>query len=63
MQNNRGGVPMDEESLKEWQKSFQDIEDSIKNLYEEDKPKKTKAKKSNVPTDTNSVKVKKDIKK
>lgn len=57
MQGNRGGIPMDEKSLKEWQKAFQDIEDSINALYEEEKPKrKTKStKKSDVPAETNSV--------
>lgn len=57
MQGNRGGIPMDEKSLKEWQQAFQDIEDSIKSLYEEEKPKrKTKTtKKSDVQAETNSV--------
>lgn len=58
MQNNRGGIPMDEKSLKEWQQSFQDIEDSIKGIYEEEKPKRPK--KSDVPAETNSVRKSKD---
>lgn len=53
MQSNRGGIPMDEKSLKEWQQAFQDIEDSIKGMYEEEKPKRSK--KSDVPAETNSV--------
>jgi hypothetical protein len=53
MQSNRGGIPMDEKSLKEWQQAFQDIEDSIKGIYEEEKPKRSK--KSDVPAETNSV--------
>ena len=52
MQNNRGGIPMDEKSLKEWQQAFQDIEDSIKGIYEEEKPKRSK--KSDA-AETNSV--------
>ena len=53
MQNNRGGIPMDEKSLKEWKQAFQDIEDSIKGIYEEEKPKRSK--KSDAPAETNSV--------
>ena len=53
MQNNRGGIPMDEKSLKEWKQVFQDIEDSIKGIYEEEKPKRSK--KSDAPAETNSV--------
>lgn len=44
---------MDEKSLKEWQQAFQDIEDSIKGIYEEEKPKRSK--KSDVTAETNSV--------
>lgn len=44
---------MDEKSLKEWQQAFQDIEDSIKGIYEEEKPKRSK--KSDAPAETNSV--------
>ena len=29
---NRKGIPMTEEALKEWQKAFSDIEESIENL-------------------------------
>ena len=32
----REGIPMSEEALKEWQKAFTDIEDSIKYLEEHD---------------------------
>lgn len=32
----REGVPMSEEALKEWQKTFTDIEDSIKYLEKHD---------------------------
>lgn len=53
MQNNRGGIPMDEKSLKEWQQAFQDIEDSIKGIYEEEKPKRPK--KSDALAETNSA--------
>ena len=53
MQNNRGGIPMDEKSLKEWQQAFQDIEDSIKGIYEEEKSKRSK--KSDALAETNSV--------
>ena len=53
MQNNRGGIPMDEKSLKEWQQAFQDIEDSIKGIYEEEKPKRSK--KSDALAETNSA--------
>ena len=63
MQNNRGGIPMDEKSLKEWQQSFQDIEDSIKGIYEEEKPKRSrKPKTSDVPAETNSVRKSKNKK-
>lgn len=31
----RHGIPMSEESLKEWEDSFRLIEESIKELYEE----------------------------
>jgi len=31
----REGIPMTEESLKEWQKAFLDIEESIEALYSE----------------------------
>lgn len=31
----REGIPMTEESLKEWQKSFTDIEESIEAIYSE----------------------------
>lgn len=44
---------MDEKSLKEWQQAFQDIEDSIKGIYEEEKPKRSK--KSDALAETNSV--------
>lgn len=53
MQNNRSGIPMDEKSLKEWQQAFQDIEDSIKGIYEEEKPKRSK--KSDALAETNSA--------
>lgn len=33
----KSGIPMSEESLKEWQKAFTDIEESIAGLYKEDK--------------------------
>ena len=32
----RPGIPMTEEELKEWKKSFSDIEESINSLMEED---------------------------
>lgn len=44
---------MDEKSLKEWQQAFQDIEDSIKGIYEEEKPKRSK--KSDALAETNSA--------
>lgn len=34
--NTRPGIPMSEEELKEWKKSFSDIEESINNLMGED---------------------------
>lgn len=54
MKSNREGIPMDEKSIKEWQKAFQDIEDSINGINEKEKPKRSK--KSDVPAETNSVK-------
>lgn len=30
---NRSGIPMTEEELKEWEKAFTDIEESIEALY------------------------------
>jgi hypothetical protein len=54
MKSNREGIPMDEKSIKEWQKAFQDIEDSINGINEKEKPKRSK--KSDVSTETNSVK-------
>lgn len=55
---------MDEKSIKEWQQAFQDIEESIKGIYEEEKPKKPKrSKKLDVPAETNSVKKQKKTKK
>ena len=53
MQNNRSGVPMDEKSLIEWKQAFQYIFFSIKGIYEEEKPKRSK--KSDAPAETNSV--------
>lgn len=38
------GRRLSEEELKEWQKSFSDIEESIKALYEEELKKNPKAK-------------------
>lgn len=52
---------MDEKSIKEWQQAFQDIEESIKGIYEEEKPKRSK--KLDVPAETNSVKKQKKTKK
>lgn len=45
-QNNREGIPMSEESVKEWRKSFSDIEESIEAFYKKEK-KKQKKKQSN----------------
>ena len=45
----REGIPMSEESLKEWQQAFQDIEDSIKLVYKggsHERSSKNNAKKS-----------------
>ena len=36
MMQTRKGIPMAEEELKEWQKSFTDIEESIEALYKKD---------------------------
>ena len=33
----KSGIPMSEESMKEWQKAFTGIEESIAGLYKEDK--------------------------
>lgn len=40
----RKGILMSEESFKEWQKAFSDIEESIEALYKKDskKPKKSR---------------------
>lgn len=38
----REGIPMTEESLKEWQKTFTDIEESIEALYSEKRKAKQK---------------------
>ena len=35
--NVRHGLPMSEEELREWKKSFSDIQESIEALYEEDR--------------------------
>lgn len=45
---NKGGIPMDEESLKDWQQAFIDIEESINGIYKENK-------KSDVSADTSSA--------
>lgn len=33
----RSGIPMSEKSLQEWEQAFIDIEESIKNIYKNDK--------------------------
>lgn len=34
--NKREGIPMTEEEIKDWQQSFIDIEESIKELYSQE---------------------------
>lgn len=36
------GIPMSEESIKEWRKSFSDIEESIEAFYKKEKKKQKK---------------------
>lgn len=44
-ESNYSGIPMDEKGIADWQNAFIEIEDSINELYKDEKKKKTTKKK------------------
>lgn len=49
---NSKGKPMTEEEIKDWQKGFTDVEDSIAELYKKDKEIKNERMRNNTAINT-----------